>query len=228
VQSATSERTTGSIAAETLDVRLSQSAEGKIMPEETRTPGEQSRAERFGHARTLPLAPGRLRGDHLRMSDPGFMGAPPPIKSADELVAAPAPDADGPDWWWKIPNSAMDTKTFTGCEADLFFAAKEPTTAQVMKIAGTGTPMATFPDYVREIGVPDEHGKVRRDPNTPDPRGHEGGAPIMQRVDHIRAAQWFARIGTKGQACAITVWVELFTVTNDEGESMRGSRRRAG
>ena len=148
------------------------------------------------------------------------MGAPSTsIKTAAELTAAPAPAADGPDWSWKIPDSATNTVTFTGCEADLYFSAKEPTTAQVMRFAGNGRPIDVFPDYVREIGLPGEDGKVQRDAN---------GDPIMQRVDHIRAAQWFARLGSKGQACAITVWVELFTVTNDEGESMRGSRRRAG
>src|SRR5512147_123120 len=170
---------------------------------------------------SLPLAPGRLRGDHLRMSEQGFMGAPAPIKSTEELVAAPTPDVDGPDWYYEIPKSAMDSVTFKGCEADLYYSVKEPTTAQFMKIVSSGTPpREAVSDYVREIGMPGPDGNVLRDVNS--------GKPLLQRVDHIRAAQWFARLGTKGQMLVAGMWGELFTPSNDEGESMRGSRRRAG
>lgn len=155
-----------------------------------------------------------------------FMGAPPPIKTAEELVAAPAPDTDGPDWYYEIPKSAMDSVTFKGCEADLYYSVKEPTTAQFMKIVSSGTPpREAVSDYVREIGMPGPDGNVQREPSTIEGKP---GKPILQRVDHIRAAQWFARLGTKGQMLVAGMWGELFTPNAEEGESMRGSRRRAG
>jgi len=152
------------------------------------------------------------------------MGAPP-IKSVDELVAAPAPDVDGPDWTYEIPKSAMDSVTFKGVEADLYYSVKEPTTAQFMKLVSSGTPpREAVSDYVREIGLPGEDGKVQREPSV------DGvpGKPILQRVGHVQAAQWFARLGTKGQMLVAGMWGELFTPNAEEGESMRGSRRRAG
>ena len=147
------------------------------------------------------------------------MGAPP-IKSVDELVAAPAPVVDGPDWTYAIPKTAMDSVTFQGVEADLYYSVKEPTTAQFMKLVNSGTPpREAVSDYVREIGVSGEDGKVQRD---------AAGKPILQRVGHVQAAQWFARLGTKGQMLVAGMWGELFTPNAEEGESMRGSRRRAG
>jgi len=150
------------------------------------------------------------------------MGAPSTstIKTAEELVAAPAPAANAPDWAFEIPKSAMDSVSFSGSEADLHYSVKEPSVAQFMKLVTGGTQMRdAVVDFVREIGVPGEDGKVQRGPD---------GKPIMRSIGHIDAAKWFARIGTKGQMLVATTWGELFTPTADEGESMRGSRRRAG
>lgn len=130
---------------------------------------------------------------------------------------------------YELPESVMESEHWTGCDADRFFGIWEPGAGEVRSLIkqeaefneasknfiaalGVGTP----PMGIIQRGPPDEH--------------YPEGEPMLRDVtdNTAQVMPWWARLSSKGQALITSVFMEMIMPTEEEGKSLRASRKWVG
>lgn len=147
---------------------------------------------------------------------------------------------------YELPQSVMDSEHWHGTEADLAFGLRTPTAGELKRLADRKAKFEeAVKDFVVALGRPaDARGTLAREPLTPEQRAKRDellaagndeaaakvrGFAIVDPVsDYLKAHAWWNRLSVKAMTLVTAEWMSRFVPTEEEGESLRGSRRWVG
>lgn len=121
-----------------------------------------------------------------------------------------------------LPESVTEAMSWGGNDADRVFGIWEPTAGEIRKLTKAGADYSdAASNFVCALGV--------MDPATNAYAIGEDGLPVLRPVDNTRdVAPWWARLTPKAQAMIIGIFMGMTMPTEDEGKSLRASKKWRG